>query len=273
MYEFERKAISKKIDLDGILIHYLEWPGVDPAIVLLHPNRTNSRVWDFMVDYSKLPNRFLAWDARGHGLSDYPESGYDLTNFVSDLNIFCNKLNLKNIIIIGAATGGNIALLYASKFESNVSSVIVADPGLSLNKSISKNVQNEIEHSFIFENFNKAKGSMPFSALWSEDMINHYAFYSFRVLENLKVEWRYFPKGAKYTESLLENDMWDEIHITCDTLIIRGSNSDVFPKENMIKLSGIIPKSKTVEITDCNHRISQDQPFKMAQLIDLFLSK
>ncbi|MDC0074019.1 alpha/beta hydrolase [Alphaproteobacteria bacterium] len=271
MYKFKRNSISKEIKINKINIHYLDWPGIDPTIVLLHPNRTNCRVWDFMVDASRLDNRFIAWDARGHGLSDYPEYGYDLVDYVNDLELFCESLNLNKIILIGAATGGNIALLYSSKHKDKLSKLVVADPGLSLNKSISKNVQLEIIKKNKFKNFKTAKQNMPFSSLWSKDMIDHYAFHSFKILNNNEAEWRYFPKGAQYTESLLEREMWSEINIDCKTLILRGSSSDVFPEENMLKLSGIISNSIAMRVDGCDHRISQDQPNKMAELIDKFL--
>ena len=43
-------------------MHYLDWPGSEPTIVLLHPNRTNARVWDFVVEASGRQNRSVsAW--------------------------------------------------------------------------------------------------------------------------------------------------------------------------------------------------------------------
>ena len=39
----------------------------------------------------------------------------------------------------------------------------------------------------------------------------------------------------------------------------------------MLKLSGIISNSIAMRVDGCDHRISQDQPNKMAELIDKFL--
>lgn len=65
---FTRPAQSTHVQLVSLDTHVLDWQGTDLPILLLHPNRTNARVWDFVVEYSGLKNRFLAPDARGHGL-------------------------------------------------------------------------------------------------------------------------------------------------------------------------------------------------------------
>ncbi|MBL42511.1 MAG: hypothetical protein CMM49_07625 [Rhodospirillaceae bacterium] len=264
---------SKRIIINNISIHYLDWAGENPPIILLHPNRTNSRVWDFVVNESCLDNRFIAWDARGHGLSDYPENNYLINDYLKDLEIFCNKLSLKKIILVGAATGGNIAILFASKFQDLVEAIVVADPGLSLDKTISENVQKEIINSFQFKNLEVARNSMPFSELWSDEMKDHYSKYSFKLMENNTYQWLYYPPGVKKTESELEREIWDEIDIKCPTLILRGEKSDVFPKEKSKKLSDLISISHERTISGSNHRVSQDQPRKMANEIDLFIKK
>ena len=270
---FRRPAQSKKLETNRLTFHYLDWPGSDPAIVLLHPNRTNARVWDFVVESSALKNRFIAWDARGHGLSDYPSNGYDLNEYVDDLEIFSKRLNLPKFILVGAATGGNISLLFSSKHKDLVKAIIVADPGLSLDISISQNVQREIVEKFSFDSFDIAKTSMPFSSLWSEEMLNHYANYCFSFLEDGRVEWKYFPFGAQYTEKQLEQDIWDKIDIECPTLILRGESSSVFPENKLEKLKNLISGSEAYSVSGCDHRISQDQPKRMSHLIDKFLTK
>ena len=264
---------SNKIEVNNVSINYLVWNGDEPAIILLHPNRTNSRVWDFVVNESSLKNKFIAWDARGHGLSEYPKNGYLISNYIEDLEAFCKKLSLKEVILVGAATGGNIAILFASKFQDIVKAIVVADPGLSLDKKISSNVQDEISNSFEFENLNIARDSMPFSDLWSDEMKAHYSKHSFTLKENNKYQWLYYPPGVRKTESELENDIWDQIDIRCPTLILRGQSSDVFPEKNSRKLADMIDVSFERTIYGSNHRISQDQPQKMAHEIDFFLKK
>ena len=114
---------------------------------------------------------------------------------------------------------------------------------------------------------------MPFSQLWSDQMKDHYSKYSFKLSKNKKYQWLYYPPGVKKTESELEKEIWSKIKINCPTLILRGEKSDVFPEKNSKKLSNIITISHEKTVRGCNHRISQDQPKKMASEIDKFLKK
>ncbi len=273
MVDFTRPAIPEEIRLSRLRVSYLDWPGEAPPIVLLHPNRTNARVWDFVVEASTLPNRFIAPDARGHGHSDYPERGYVLQEYVWDLMELLDELQVPKAVLVGAATGGNIALLVASQYPKRVSALVVADPGLSLDKQISADVKDEIVSKHRFPDFATAKAAMPFSSLWSQDMKDHYAEHSFRHLDSGEVEWFYYPSGAQYTEGILEQDMWDEIKVACPTLILRGDSSHVFPADKMARLKDLIPGSEAHDVAGCDHRVSQDQPETMARLIDEFLKR
>jgi pimeloyl-ACP methyl ester carboxylesterase len=273
MVTFNRPAVVKEIPLPRLRVSYLDWPGDAPPVVLMHPNRTNARVWDFVVEESTLANRFIAPDARGHGLSDYPERGYVLQEYVRDFIEFLDAMQIDQVVLVGAATGGNIALLIATQYAARIAGLVVADPGLSLDKKISSDVKEEIVKNFRFPDYETAKAAMPFSALWSDDMKDHYATHGFKHLESGEVEWRYYPAGAQYTEGLLEDDMWDDINVTCPTLMMRGSESHVFPAHNMKRLQEMTPTSEAHNIDDCDHRISQDQPALMASLIDDFVKR
>lgn len=273
MTTFRRPAQQRSAKLSRVTLHYLDWPGDAPPILLLHPNRTNARVWDFVVEASSRRNRFLAPDQRGHGLSDYPATGYELDDYVADTIAFIETVAGGPVALVGAATGGNIALLIASARPDLVRALAVADPGLSLDKTISKRVQGEITGNARFKDFATAKAEMPFSHLWSQAMKDHYAMHSFRPLDGGAVEWRYFPPGARHTEARLEEDMWHRIAVRCPALVLRGDHSDVFPAERMAQLQRVIPDAETATVTQCEHRISQDQPDQMAHLLDAFFQK
>jgi len=273
MNTFRRPARQRSIKLPRVTLHYLDWPGDAPPILLLHPNRTNARVWDFVVEASARRNRFIAPDQRGHGLSDYPAAGYELDDYVADTIDFIETVCRGPVALVGAATGGNIALLIASQRPDLVRALAVADPGLSLDKTISKRVQGEITGNARFPDFATARAQMSFSHLWSPAMKDHYATHSFRPLDGGAVEWRYYPPGARHTEAQLEEDMWHRIAVRCPTLVMRGDNSDVFPAERMAQLQGVIPGAEVATVANCEHRVSQDQPEAMARLLDAFFAK
>lgn len=270
MSNFRRPAQSRRLPLPGLVVHLLDWPGAAPPVVLLHPNRTNARVWDFMVDASRLSNRFVAPDARGHGLSEYPETGYGYEDYLADLRALLTAEGLARVHLVGAATGGNLALLLASQSSELVASLTVVDPGVSLDPQLSARVREQMVREFRFDSLAEARSRMPFSTRWSEAMKDHYSHHSFVKEADGRLAWRYHPPGAVSTEHLLETPIWDRIGVSCPTLIVRGSASDVFPRANLERLAALIPGARTAEV-DADHRVPQDNPAALAALIDDFV--
>ena len=277
-------ARSGRVQLTRLTLHHLDWPAAtaeaaaEPPIVLLHPNRTNARVWDYVVEHSTLPNRWLAPDQRGHGRSDYPESGYQLDDYVTDLVELLDALGVARAHFLAAATGGNIALLVAAQHPERVASLTVVDPGLSLDPAISHAVRDQMTLEFRFPSLAEARALMPFSAHWSEEMKEHYARHSFAPVgggdraDGDEVEWRYFIPGVIETEAALEPDMWHRIHVCCPLLAIRGAESKVFDETRMARLKAIVPACETLAIA-ADHRVSQDNPQALAAAVDDFIRR
>ena len=269
---FRRPAQSVCLALPRLVLHRLDWPPPGLPIVLLHPNRTNARVWDFVVEHSTLPNRFIAPDARGHGLSDYPAQGYGYDDYLDDLRALFDALRLGPVHLVGAATGGNLALLLASQDPARVASLTVVDPGLSLDPAISHAVREQMVREFRFESQAEARARMPFSQHWSDAMKDHYSRHSFRSLDDGQVEWRYFPPGVVATEAMLEAPIWDRIQVRCPTLMVRGALSAVFPRAMSDRLCALIPGAQQAEV-EADHRVSQDNPQALAALLDGFIGR
>lgn len=271
---------ARHVEVPGVRLHVLDWPArtpagaAEPPVLLLHPNRTNARVWDFVVERSTLPNRFLAADARGHGLSGVPASGYQLDDYAADTLALLDTLGVGQAHLVGAATGGNVALLVASAHPGRVRSLTVIDPGLSLDPGISARVRAQMQHEFRFPSLAEARARMPFSARWSDEMKEHYARHSFAPVDPAapegEVEWRYHVPGVIETEEALEHDMWESIAVRCPLLAVRGASSHVFDEARMARLAALVPGCRTLAI-DADHRVSQDDPAALAAAVDAFV--
>jgi pimeloyl-ACP methyl ester carboxylesterase len=92
---FKRPADEARVSIaPGLSLHYLDWPGVGPPVLLLHGSKSNARAWDFVADTSTMKDRhFLAPDLRGHGLSDAPPTGYQIEALTADVGIFSMRLS------------------------------------------------------------------------------------------------------------------------------------------------------------------------------------
>lgn len=94
-------------------------------LVLLHGNGESSEYFASQLDAFSAHFRVLAIDTRGHGRSPRGTAPFTLSQFAEDLREFLDTRKIKKAHILGFSDGGNIALLFALKYESYVEKLIL----------------------------------------------------------------------------------------------------------------------------------------------------
>ena len=91
---------------DGTQIFYKDWGKGEP-VVFCHGWPLSADAWDSQMLFLSLHGfRCVAHDRRGHGRSDQPSDGNDMDTYADDLSELVEKLDLKDMTIIGHSTGG-----------------------------------------------------------------------------------------------------------------------------------------------------------------------
>lgn len=273
---FRRPATSLFVDNPrGFRQHYLDWAGDGIPVVLLHPKRSNARHWDHMVDAMKSSNRVLAPDARGHGLSDYPESGYRVPELAQDALAFIDALEIEKAIFVGCATGGNLSIWLAASHPDRVAAIGVVDPGLSVPKRFADEVVRQTIEEHNFPDFATAKASMHFQDLWPPEVRDHYAAHSFRERDDGRWEWRYAAEPARIIARSLDDDsVWDLApKVKCPAVLVRGATSEVFTDADMKRLVAAVPHARVVDLEKAEHTPAQENPEGMAAEVDALIAE
>ena len=99
---------------NGLTIHYYEWPGAGPHMVLLHPSSGYGRMWEATA--SALGSRFHVWalDQRGHGDSGRPDGDYSAEEYANDLLLFFQAADIDKAIVAGQSLGGRVGQVFAA---------------------------------------------------------------------------------------------------------------------------------------------------------------
>ncbi len=120
--------MTHTISTNGIQIHYLEYPGDDPTLLLLHGLTANAHCFDGLLA-AALANthHVLIPDLRGRGLSDKPESGYTLADHANDVIGLLDRLQLTYVIPVGHSFGGLLTLYLVAHYPDRFSRFILMD--------------------------------------------------------------------------------------------------------------------------------------------------
>lgn len=121
----------------GVKIHYLDVPGGQPPIVLLHGLSANANSFCGLIAAGLSPTfRVIAPDLRGRGRTDKPATGYTMADHARDVLALLDSLGLKRVVLGGHSFGAYLAIYIAAKFAERVEKLIVIDAAITLNPRV-----------------------------------------------------------------------------------------------------------------------------------------
>jgi pimeloyl-ACP methyl ester carboxylesterase len=117
-------------EVNGIHLYY-EVTGKGRPVVFVHGFGCGIRSWDPQVSALAPKHRVIAYDVRGHGLSEAPPTAaaYSQATSIEDLRQLLGALKIRRTAVVGLSMGGNIALNFALAHPALVSALVVADTG------------------------------------------------------------------------------------------------------------------------------------------------
>jgi N-formylmaleamate deformylase len=116
------------ITANGIRIHYERSGGAKPPVVLLHGFTDNGRCWPRVTAALKADYEVIALDARGHGLSSAPDTGYSVQDLATDAAEAIKALGLKRPAVIGHSMGGMTAAVLGAMYPALPRCLVLEDP-------------------------------------------------------------------------------------------------------------------------------------------------
>lgn len=112
----------------GARIHYLDWGGSGPPLILIHGLGDNPHVFDDLVPALGGGFRIVAYARRGHGRSS-KDGPYDTATLVADLRAFMDSLGIKQAHLAGWSMGGNELTALARLQPDRVNRLVYLDAG------------------------------------------------------------------------------------------------------------------------------------------------
>jgi len=121
------KPKSGFVHLNGIRLHYLDWGGTDPALIFLAGMGCSAYIFSDFAPRFVDRFRVLALTRRGHGDSDYPETGYDAETLTEDIRQFMDALEVEKASLAGHSLAGVELTHFGATYPSRVEKLIYLD--------------------------------------------------------------------------------------------------------------------------------------------------
>jgi esterase len=265
---------DKYIEVNGIRLHYLDWgSNGKPPFIMLHGISRIAHQFDHIAPVFRKDYHVMAIDMRGHGDSGWsPEGAYLVEDYEKDLDAFIDKLNLRNLILLGNSTGGRVVQVYAGLHPDRVSRLISEDVGPERTNDIASAFTRQVEReangwASEEELLAELKRSNPKTP---EDILRSYAHYGSKRREDGRIVWKRDPNLAK---GFVPTELWRFVRqIKCPTIYILGGASRIVPPETQEELKKTIPGVQIVVMPGLGHYPDQESTVEFLNIVQAFLA-
>jgi pimeloyl-ACP methyl ester carboxylesterase len=256
-----------RVALKGISLAVAEWPGParGAAVVCIHGLTANHTCWASIADVLSPAHRLIAYDLRGRGESDKPETGYSLAHHGDDLLGLLDHFGLKKAVLLGHSLGAGIALRFAALHPERVAKLILVDGGIDVRAEVVDSLRPAIERLGVeFPSLDMFLGfvrMLPmFEGRWN-DYLERYFRYDLETLPAGTVRSRVSrPAIEEEVANLARERLWVWHHrVTAPTLILRApdglltATDCLMTQEEAEALAHAIPRAKLVVVPGANH--------------------
>lgn len=118
---------SSVTSFDGTAIAYDVAGRGDTAIVFVHCWTCDRTFWDAQFDHFAGRHTVVRLDLAGHGASGKDRERYTIAGFSKDVMAVVDKLNLKQVILVGHSMGGPVSVEAATQLGDRAIGVVAVD--------------------------------------------------------------------------------------------------------------------------------------------------
>lgn len=115
------------VNVNGIRLHYLDWGGKGKTLIFLAGMGSSAYIFSNFAPRFNDKFHILALTRRGHGDSDYPETGYDADTLVEDIRQFMDTLHVEKAVLVGHSLAGVELTHFAATYPQRVEKLVYLD--------------------------------------------------------------------------------------------------------------------------------------------------
>jgi len=267
---------GRTLDIDGLRLHYLDWgnPGA-PPIVCVHGYTSSAQAFNALARRLRDRHHVVAPDVRGHGESGWSPSGaYQYEDQVGDLAALVDKLGLARFTLVGTSMGGIIAMAYAGAHPDRLVRLVINDIGPDVevgSQRITQMVGSRPDEFATLDDAMAYRRQMsPIVAGRSPEDQHELALGVLRQRPDGRWIWKMDPEYIRRRVRVGAPErpaLWPALsRVTCPTLVVWGSDSDVLSESQARRMVEALPKGELVTVPGVGHAPTLVEPAVVAAL-------
>lgn len=255
---------------------YQEFRSTGPVVYLLHGLTAKWQDWQSIPDMlAKTGFHTFAFDMRGHGHSDKPETGYTPEDHAQDIDSWAEALGHDKLHVVGHSTGGRNALFFAALFSERALSLTIVDQTLTKDlESWKKYLERYTEYPAPFPNEGALDEFLHNKFRGDERRFNYYKG-QFWKNDNGEWNWNFCPQAAWKTQKLgREKEAYEWLaKVKCPILFIKGGDSHYVSLEEADKIQKLLSNGRLVIVEKAEHAVFRDNPEGFLKVLVPFLKE
>jgi pimeloyl-ACP methyl ester carboxylesterase len=266
---------SGDVDANGVRIHYYRTGGDKPPLVLSHGATDSGLCWTRVARVLESDYDVIMPDARGHGLSDAPETGYTSADHAADLAGLLGALGLQRPAVGGHSMGAATTIRLIAEHPDLARCAFLEDPPLwsgerpppppgredprdALRRRVLDAQANGLEATI-------ASGRAA-SPTWADEEFEPWANAKLHVSGHFLNPLASRPPLAEWPELLQ--------HVTCPVLLITSDPElgGIVSPEVAQEAKRRLPSLQVVRVSDAGHNIRREQFTEFVDAVRAFLA-
>ena len=267
----------RHVEVNGVRLHYLDYGGEGKRPLLcLHGGGAHAHWFDFVADAFTADFHVMSLDNRGHGDSAWAEPPiYDYANYVSDLDQFAEKLNLRDFVLMGHSMGGMISLAYAATHPGRASALIVIDSTLIISAENLAGLEARARHGgkqhTTLESYVKDFKLRPLQTEATPEMLRYMAARAAKQFED--GHWRHkIDRRVMGTRTPINGVSYFS-KIKIPLLLIKAGLSKRVTPEIIADARAGAPQLELAEVPNSEHHVTLDNPAGLKPVVRGFLDR
>ncbi|MCK6624243.1 MAG: alpha/beta hydrolase [Anaerolineae bacterium] len=263
--------LSGSVVANNFNFHYHRTGGDKPPLVLAHGITDNGLCWTRTAEALEKEYDLIMVDARGHGLSDAPETGYTPEDRAADLAGFIEALNLDRPYLMGHSMGADTIALTAAYYPHLVGCAILEDPPWyeGLVSEESRETSTGQWHANLLE-----QKSRTFEALVTAAREEHPQWSAIEFGAWAQAKLQVSPDVLRVIRELRPHWRETVAKITCPTLLITGDPKlgGLVTSEVAAEVARLCPHVSLAPIAGAGHSVRREQFEQFINIVTVFLA-